>query len=209
MSAMKFWIFDPPMFVGEWAYADTLAPRYGDAPRCPSCGKFIGMLPWLPPYRVRMLTGVKTSAPGDVVTGPGFESFMASERFVAEFQRSKLKGVERWEPVEIKRYNEQTFKVAILPAPRTRAKLSEMHAVFTRNPPDDPVCCKAPLESYEGVVIDEASWTGDDIFRTTNLGGVLVVTDRFAKFTSAGEFTGIPLVPAETFVPSWARKSPA
>jgi hypothetical protein len=197
------------MMVGDWAYADTLAPKYGDAPRCPNCGEPLGMKTWLPPYRARLFKGVKTSTPADVITGPGFESFMASERFVAEFQRSKLKGVERWEPVEIKRYNDQDFKLAILPVPRTRAKLSEMHAVFEDNPPDCPVCGQTFLESYEGVVIDEASWTGDDIFGTTNVGGVLLVTDGFAKFIAAGKFTGVPLVPAETFVPSWARKSPA
>jgi hypothetical protein len=134
---------------------------------------------------------------------------MASERFVAEFKRSKLNGVDRWEPVEIKRYSEQTFKLAILPVPRTRANLSAMHAVFKGNPPSCPVCGQAFLEFYEGVVIDEASWTGDDIFGTTNVGGVLLVTDGFAKFIAAGKFTGVPLVPAETFVPSWARKSPA
>jgi hypothetical protein len=206
---MKFWIFAKKRMSGDWAYADILAPKYGDAPRCPSCGEFIGMKPWLPPYRARLFKGVKTSTPADVITGPGFESFLASERFVAEFERSKIKGVERWEPVEIKRYNEQTFKLAILPVPRTRAKLTEMHAVFEGNAPDCPVCSQADLKSYEGVVIDKASWTGDDIFRTTNLGGVLIVTDHFAKFISAGKFTGVPLVPAETFVPSWARKSPA
>jgi hypothetical protein len=206
---MKFWIFDRPMMVGDWAYADILDPKYGDAPRCPSCGEFIGMKPWLPPYRARLFKGLKASTPADVITGPGFNGFMASERFAAEFQRSKLKGIERWEPVEIKRYNEQTFKLAILPVPRTRAKLSEMHPVFMGNPPDCPVCGTAVLDSFEGVVIDEASWTGDDIFMTTNLGGMLIVTDRFAKFIGAGKFTGVPLVPAETFVPSWARKSPA
>jgi hypothetical protein len=204
---VKFWIFDKPRQAGDWAYADILAPKYGDAPRCPSCGKAIGMKAWLPPYRARLFKGLKTSTPADAITGPGFDSFIASERFVAEFERSKLKGVERWEQVEIKRYNEQTFKLAILPVLRARAKLSEMHAVFMGNPPDCPVCGTAVLDSYAGVVIDEASSTGNDIFRTMNLGGTLIVTDRFAKFISAGKFTGVPLVPAETFVPSWAQSS--
>jgi hypothetical protein len=201
---MKFWVFDQPMMVGEWAFADVLKPRYGDAPRCPSCDTFIDMKPWLPPYRMRLLKGTKTLKPADVVTGPGMGGFVASERFVAEFERAGLKGIERWEPVEITNYQEQRFKFAILPVRSVRAKLKEMHAYFKDDkPPDCPVCGTADLDSYDGVVVDEASWIGDDIFELTNLGGPLIVTDRFAEFIASGKFTGVPLVATETFVPSW------
>jgi hypothetical protein len=197
------------MMIGEWAYAEALNPVFGEAPRCPSCGKLIGMKPWLPPYRARLRKGTRTGTPPDVITGADFDTFIAAERFVAEFERANLKGVERWESIDIRGYNDRDFKLAILPVPpRTCAKLEEMHAVFKGNPPDCPVCCQAFLEDYKGVVINEASWTGADVFQLTNLGDVVMVTDRFAKFIAAGQFTGVPLAPAETFVPSWARRSP-
>jgi len=217
---MRFWVFDRQMMVGPWAFADNVDPvNYGEAPRCPACGDFIGMREWLPPYRVRLVEGTKTSAPADVITGPGFTSFIASERFVTEFKRSGLTGIKRWEPVQIEGYNDyegdptaqaavsRSYKLAILPNPTTRTKLDEMHAVYNGAAPSCPVC-NAPegLESFEGVVVDEASWKGADIFELTNLGDILV-TDRFAKFCEAGEFTGIRLISTDKYVPSWVKRT--
>ena len=217
---MKFWVFDRQTMVGPWAFADNVDPvNYGEAPRCPACGDFIGMREWLPPYRVRLVEGTKASTPADVITGPGFTSFITSERLVTEFQLSGLTGVERWEPVQIEGYNDyegdpiaqaavsRSYKLAILPKPSTRTKLDEMYAIYTGAPPDCPVCY-APriLESYEGIVVDETSWNRADIFHVTNL-GVILVTDRFAEFCQAGEFTGIQLLPAAQYVPGWVKRS--
>jgi len=209
---MRFWIFDRQMMAGPWAFADTIDPtHYGDAPRCRACGRFIGMKPWLPPYRVRLVAGTKTSAPADVITGPGFDGFIASESFVTEFERSGLSGIARWEPVQIEGYNDyegepiaqavanRLYKLGILPIPKTRAKLDEMHAVYEDSVPDCDVCGQGrSLESYEGVVVDETSWTGADVFDLINIGQI-AVTDRFANFCQAGEFKGIDLIPAAKY----------
>lgn len=213
---MKFWVFDPPMMVGRWAFAYNIEPEYGEAPRCPSCGRWIGMKPWLPPYRIRLVEGTKSPKPADVITGPGFSGFIASERFAAEFKRAHLTGVDRWEPVHIKGYSDyegdpiaspadltRTYHYAILPAPRTRAKLR--HAVYTGPPPVCPVCQGAALESYQGLDVDETSWTGADVFITINA-GLVVVTDRFAGVCQAGEITGMHLVPTAEFEPSWSQR---
>lgn len=194
------------MMVGAFAFAMVVDPQYGDAPRCPSCGKYISMRVWLPPYRARLTAGTKSSAPGDVITGPGFQGFMASERFIAELERANLKGIERWEPVEIARLRNRVFKLGILPVAKTRVNLHEMRPIFSGDPPDCHTCGAATIESYEGVVVDEDSWTGDDIFKVTNL-GILVVTEPFADFIAAGQFDGVSLVPAAEFVPSYARRA--
>lgn len=181
------------------------------------------MLTWQPPYRVRLVKGIKSYAPGDLIDGPGMEPLF-SERFIAEYQRSKLKGVERWEPVSIEGYNNYwekklkrpapagTYKVAIFPPPTVRAKWEEMHPKPTSS--KEPlawigcdVCGRSPsnFDQYKGVVVDEDSWSGDDIFRLTNLGGRFVVTEAFAKFIAAGAFEGIPLVPSDKDTPYRAR----
>lgn len=212
---MRFWVFDPPMMVGRWAFADHVDPvTYGQAPRCPSCGRWIGMKPWLPPYRVRLVAGTKTPKPADIITGPGFTGFIASDRFAKEFKRAGLTGVERWESVQIQGYNDyegdpiapqaevvRPYRYAILPSPRTRVKLR--HVVYEGPLPDCPVCRRGNLESYQGVVVDETSWAGADVFMTINA-GLLLVTDRFADVCRAGELTGINLVPTAKFEPSWS-----
>jgi hypothetical protein len=214
---MRFWVFESS---GAWAFADTIDAAHGEAPRCPSCGKFIGLRPWLPPHRVRLVEGTKASAPADAITGPGLGvGFIASDRFVTEFERANLKGIERWEPVGIQGYSDYegdslsspaapdgTFMLGILPMPVTRATLAEMHPTYKAGPPDCLVCGQPRPLSFEGVVIDETSWTGADVFPLTNV-GVLIVTDRFAEFVQSAEFTGFELVPAATFVPSFVRRS--
>ncbi len=212
---MKFWVFKPPTMTGEWAFADVVEPIYGDAPSCQSCGAWLGMKTWLPPYRVRLVKGMKSYAPGDVISGPGIGGFIASERFIAEFEHAHLKGVERWEPVSIEGYSNYwekklkrpapagTYKVAILPVPTVRAKWEEMHP--RRVPKSElvwvgcAVCGRRPRDwgFFKGVVVDEESWTGADIFELSNAGGRFVVTEAFVKFVAAGKFLGVPLVPAE------------
>lgn len=117
------------MMVGDWAFAKIVDPVYGDAPACQSCRRWIGMKTWLPPYRVRLVKGMKSNLPGDVISGPGMGGIIASERFIVEFERANLKGVERWEPVSIEGYNNYwekklkrpapagTYRLAIFPAP--------------------------------------------------------------------------------------------
>ncbi len=217
---MKFWVFDPPMMVGEWAFADVIDPVYGDAPKCPSCGDFLGMKEWLPPYRIRLVKGTKSYIPGDLISGPGTD-LMASERFVAEFERAQLKGVERWEPVTIEGYSNywekhlkrpapaEQYKVAIFAPPTVRVRWDEMHpkADSELDWKDCDVCGRQPqnLDFWKGVVVDEDSWTGADIFTLTNMGGLFIVTEDFVDFVAEGKFRGVPLVPAAKSKPFRAR----
>lgn len=72
------------------------------------------------------------------------------------------------------------------------------------------VCGRRPRDwgSFMGVVIDEESWTGADIFELSNAGGRFVVTEAFVRFVAAGKFLGVPLVPAEKTNPSERRRLP-
>ena len=62
------------MMVGAWAFADVIDPRYGDAPQCSLCRTYVAGKLWLPPHRVRLVEGTKTTAPGDVIGGPGIDA---------------------------------------------------------------------------------------------------------------------------------------
>lgn len=65
------------------------------------------------------------------------------------------------------------------------------------------VCGRSPQASdtFEGVVVDEESWKGADIFQLTTLGGRFIVTEAFVDFVAAGKFLGVPLVPAAEHKP--------
>src|SRR3712207_5615312 len=72
----------------------------GDAPRCARCGSFIGMLTWLPPYRVKLrLHGQEL---GDFINVSPY-SPLVSERFADAFRAEGLTGLEGFHPVEVVR----------------------------------------------------------------------------------------------------------
>lgn len=215
---MDFWVLRPPLMNGDWAFADVADDaRYGDAPQCPTCGSWIGMKKWLPPYRIRLVKGMKSYEPGDIIHGPGCEP-MFSEGFITAFERAGLKGVDGWEPVTIEGYNnywekklkrpapKERYKVAIFPRPTVRVKWEEMHPTPLHGMElasiNCEVCGSHPRWSdFRGLVVDEESWNGTDIFRFTNIGGCFGVTEAFVKFVAEGKFRGIPLVPAAEHKP--------
>lgn len=217
-------MLNPPMMVGEYAFADVIDPRYGQAPKCPSCGAYLGMRKWLAPHRVRLVKGMKSFAPGDIIDGPGCEAMM-SERFIAEYERANLKGIERWEPVTIEGYNNywekklkrpapaEQYRIATFPRPMVRAKWDLMHPRplpgTSLNWIGCDVCGRHPSAagSYRGIVVDDDSWNGADIFQLTNFGGCFVVTEAFAKFVAESKLSGIPLVPTAKYRPFRAPRA--
>lgn len=214
-------MLDISLMVWAFAFAEPSDDaKYGDAPRCPACGRYIGAKRWLPPYVISLVEGTKTSAPADVMTGPGIgpDSFIASERFVSEFKSSALTGIEQWEPVKIEGFADyggdsihgalvrQRYFVAFFPSPRTRLKLDQM-STTSKGRVECKVCGRGMIvDSYHGVVVDEESWSGEDIVRMTNL-EVIVASERFARFFEAGEFTGALVPPANAYEQSFSLKS--
>src|SRR5262245_39781032 len=70
----------------------------GEAPRCPRCGGFCGMLPWLPPFLAELEALGQYLT--DIACGPGDE-LLFSERFVRLYNAHRLHGLEPFRPVEI------------------------------------------------------------------------------------------------------------
>jgi hypothetical protein len=67
---------------------------------CPKCGGPIGMMRWLPPYRVEfVLHGEEL---GDFIEAPGHD-LLVSERFAQAFREEGLSGLEGFHPVEVVR----------------------------------------------------------------------------------------------------------
>ncbi len=202
----KFWVLDPPMMVGPTAFAEPVDARYGAPPMCPVCSRPIASRPWLEPFKVRLRSGTKTDKPGDTITGPGFDGFLATPNFQSMYDAAGLTGVIDWRPVEIVNLPGAVYRLTILPDPTVRADFSQMDIQF-KSSPNCSYCQQGIIERYHGVKVDEATWSGQDIFPLTNL-GFLLVTDRFKAVVDQNEFTGLSLVPASEFIPSYARTRP-
>ncbi len=97
---MRFYVCElkPEHATGETEFYDEDESRTGDAPKCELCGRHIGALTWLPPYRVEL--ELWDSVFGDIAFGPG-DNLLVSERFKTLWDERGLTGLQGFDPVEV------------------------------------------------------------------------------------------------------------
>jgi hypothetical protein len=192
--------------VGEYhtVFHPMKPDRTGDAPRCPECDKCVGMLVWLPPYRATVVASF--SKLGDIADGPG-DSMLVSERFRRAWEERQLKGIKEFAPLE---------RLRIRPA-----RLAKPGIVYYRIAPEPfgaaidfehskfkyggiitcSKCKRMPhMNGVIGFTIDQASWTGEDIFRPWGLTGWVIVTDRVRQLRDDYDLKNVDLTPTEEYV---------
>ncbi|XXF75197.1 hypothetical protein P2318_19195 [Myxococcaceae bacterium GXIMD 01537] len=205
---------DARFFVLEaevWGRHDTQFEKVepvnrGDAPHCPKCGEPIGLLTWLPPYRVELeLHGQEM---GDFAEGPGNE-VLVSEPFAEAFRAEGLTGLLGFHPVEVVRVQRKRkdpkpgaaarFLVVTPARSRSAVDVKRSHLRYAK-PVTCPECRSEGLESIHGFVIEPGTWQGEDVFRARGLPGMLLASERFAEFIKRHGFTNMKLLPTEEYV---------
>ena len=195
---------------------DTVEPiNLGDAPRCPRCGGGIGMLTWLPPYRVVLeLYGQEL---GDFVDGPGGNGFLISERFAEAFRAEGLSGLLGFHPCEVVRMKRMRRGPKPSVAPRYfvvtvchgRGAVNEERSHLRRARPLTCPECRNPGTDYiHGFTLEPGTWQGEDVFRPRGLPGDIVVSERFVEFVGRYGWTNMKLTPSEEFVWDPLRRGP-
>ena len=53
------------------------------------------------------------------------------------------------------------------------------------------------IRRWQKIIIDEATWQGEDIFIARGLPGTLITSDRFKKFCEDNDISNAILVPAD------------
>lgn len=185
----------------------------GNAPKCPRCGRFIGMLTWLPPFRVEIERWGKEF--GDVIQ-IGSNDLLISGRFRQFYEGNQLTGLIGFDPVEVFRIIRhgrsggqppQYFKGNIV---RTRTACDQTASGFdwTDSEPVCPECLwkknSTTLREYKRVVIDPATWTGEDIFYPRGSPVNIVVSSRFRDVCVDNQVSNVIFRPAESH--SWQKE---
>jgi len=185
----------------------------GDAPRCPKCGRFTGMLTWLPPYRVELETWGKHF--GDIVEAGG-NDLIVSHRFKQLYESHELKGLMRFEPVEIVRVKRHRKSSAELPeyfkasVCRSQTSIDQEASRFEWQG-DEPICpeCLWPqssctLRGYKCIVIKSGSWTEEDIFHPRGSPVNVIVSRRFRDVCVENELKNVVFLLAGSY--AWHKK---
>jgi hypothetical protein len=211
----RFFVLKADVWGPHDTQCDTAEPdNRGDAPHCPRCGDPIGMLTWLPPYRVELeLYG---QGLGDFVDGPGDE-VLISERFAEVFRAEGLTGLLGFHPVEVVgvRRKRKGPKPAVVPRYFVvtpcfgRGAVDEGRSRLRRNKPVTcPECRFTGVDSIHGFVLEPGTWQGEDVFRPRGEQGSIFVSERFAEFVKQHGFTNMKLIPTEEYAWDPLRKGP-
>jgi Protein of unknown function (Gmx_para_CXXCG) len=187
----------------DTCFAAEEGHNQGEAERCAACGDFNSMLKWLPPYQVEL--DLYGSQFGDLVFGPG-DSLLVSQRFRQAYYEHGIRSLEGFDPVEVglirfkKRLSvlpEQPmyFRVAAM---RGNAALDWTASGFEWvRPPNCPECQSGNIKSWQRLVLETGTWSGEDIFRPRRLEGRLMVTQRFKEACERHGITNAVFTPAE------------
>jgi hypothetical protein len=206
---MNFYVLRPyrdQLFGTEFAYADVLDPQnVGSNAQngvCPCCGSGLGMLPWLPPHRVKLSS---TRYP-DLLWGAGFD-LMGSERFRESYVDAGLQGIVKFDPpAEIAKIGGRTVPELRNPPPRyynTRivhdgADLDDSLS-GARRPKGLCKCCRQSITAVDRVVFRDGSWNGADLFFALGFPGHLVASNRLKEMIEEHGLTNAAFIPAEDY----------
>jgi len=199
------------LFGTKWAYAEIMEPsNAGGAEECPVCHRAVSMLRWLAPYRIR-LSSKNSEKWGDLLWGAGFP-LLVSKRFKDIYESESLSGISEFSPaVEVIQMG--SLKKGVFPTPPPEYYLVHIpwgganqddraSCVEYENP--EKITCKycrvdATHRKQRGIIIEEGSWDGRDIFIAR--GGLLklMISDQFKNVMETHLLTNAWFIPSEKF----------
>lgn len=204
---MKFFVLQNPKASDGAAVTDFLpadGSKTGEAPRCSQCGKYVGMLPLLPPVSVELETWGTDL--GDIAFGPSDE-LLVSERCWKLYQDSSLTGLIDLGAVEVAKL--KSHRKLCEPAPRyyccrvdrSEAAVDDAKSRLEREKPSTCEECRLGgiIKRAQRVVLETNSWSGEDIFLARGLPGTVLASEKFDSFRQKHRISNCKLVPAEAF----------
>ncbi len=180
-------------------------PNLADPPQCPVCKGWLSMMIWLPPFRIELETWEKGF--GDWAECSG-NDVLVSERFKALYEEHGVRGLNGFEPVEIKRIRRHRKFPADPPnyfrvvAVRSSTTIDHNASGFEFENPEK-VCPKCRsggiLKRWKRVVMEPGTWDGFDLFCARGMSGTVFCTPRFRQLANQYGLTGMSFLPAEQY----------
>jgi hypothetical protein len=202
---MKFYILKNPIRNRALTDFSPIEPHNtGPAPHCHLCGSAMGMLTWLPPYRAEIeLLGREA---GDMVFGPGNE-LVVSQDFMRSYKDFGLRGLHDFHPVEVvkiirknKHAPREVPPYYCVSISRTSTLIDqETSGLVMKRAWTCDYCRTGLIKSIQKVVIDEDSWTGEDIFYARGLPGTRITSERFKNFVLEADIKNGDLIGADEY----------
>lgn len=205
---MKFFVLQNPKAGRGEAVTDFVpvdGSPMGDAPRCPTCDKYVGLRPLIPPVKVE-LEGWGASW-GDIAFGPA-DQVLISGRLRNAFAEARLVGFTRFDPVVVAKAKRRRPSISGSPpeywlgtVARSRAMLDDSASGLERD--DGAVCPECGLagvnKRLRRVVLRSDTWSGEDVFFAPGLPGTILVSERFKSLCETAGLANCSFVDAAVF----------
>jgi hypothetical protein len=184
---------------------DFLIPEpyfFGDPIFCSSCDKPITSKEWLSPFKAEIELWGKGF--GDIAFGSG-ENLLVSEDFKSAFLKSGLKGIYEFAPVEIvkishrKKKNPPTYYCININYSKAAIDYKASGFEYDNNPPTCTECRSGHIKRIRRVIIENGTWSGEDIFLARGLPGTYIVSEKFYKMCNKFEIKNALCIPAEQY----------
>lgn len=173
----------------------------GEGVRCPTCDRPLSMLKWLPPFRIELESW--GTHYGDVAEVG--DDLIVSQRFRQLFTSSGLRGLLSFDPVTIikvvhrrgrpKEPLPDYFKAAVVHSTTTIDQEASRY-VWEDASKICPECLLGTLKRYRSLIIEEGTWTGDDVFFPRGGNGP-IVSERFKREFIENGCLGAVFLPVE------------
>lgn len=204
---MSFFVLDSPKAVGGAAVTDFVpvdGAQYGEAPRCVSCGGYLGMMPLMPPLRVDLETWGMNF--GDIAFGPA-EEVLVSDRFWKQYTLSGLTGLVHVGLAEVvsvrshRRMSERAPRYQCCRVVRSSAAIDDVKSDLEREGLSTCGDCRlgGVLKRAKRVVLESSSMAGEDIFFARGLPGTILASERFERFCRESSVSNCMLVAADSY----------
>jgi hypothetical protein len=204
---MKFFVLQNPKTDEGSAVTDFVpvdGSRLGEAPRCPICGQFVGMLPLLPPVRIELEAWGADF--GDIAFGPADE-ILVTERFWELYQASGLTGLLDVGPAEVVKAKfhgkarQSTPQYRCCRVAQGRAAINDAKSGLEKAGVQACEECRQGgiIKRTKRVVLEPDSWSDEDIFFARGLPGIILVSEKFQQLCEKSQVSNCWLAPAEEF----------
>lgn len=204
---MNYYVINNELFDdSQFAYGTQKKENsnFGNAKICSSCGRFVSMLEWLPPFEVI----VSRKELGDFIYG-SYVGFIVSKNFKEKFESSHLNGLTKFQKVDLfygkKLLNEEYYYPDIC---MINAFVDLSYMDF-----DEKDSCnecqvgKGVISKIDGIVFNNPNKINKDIFTTTSVGqSIILFSENFKKFIEVESFTNLFFLDSAKF--KWDSLNP-
>ena len=203
---MQFYVMELEVGSLFETWGDAMDPIHigasADRQKCPGCGKGVGSLPWMPPFRATVRAYGKQL--GDVAFASS--DILVSQKFRQTWTDAQLKGIDTFHPLERirvrpARLGKKAPTYFVVQPKRFGTRVDLNRSLIEYNGSFACMkCLHTNVDTVRGFSIDESSWTGEDLFITWGMPGSIIVTDRVRQLRDDHDLKNVTLTPVEKFV---------